>query len=104
MAAPPIAPEVVAMIGRDPADIVATEAGIYGGALATAALDVLGQRQGRSLVELLGGGSDSVAVNGLLVIGQATPDADARDAAEIVSSGFQTHQGQARDRGGASGS
>ena len=77
-------------MGRDPSDIVSGQAGKLGGAIQTAALDVLGQRQGRSIADLLGGGSASVAVNGLLVLGRATPDVDARDAAELVVRGYRT--------------
>lgn len=82
--------ETATVLGHDPAGMVSGRSGVLGGALATAALDVLGQAQGRSMSDLLGGGAASVAVNGLLVLGQATPDVDARSAAELVASGCRT--------------
>ena len=79
-----------ALVGRDPSGVEGVVAGILEAAIATAALDVVGQRQGRSLANLLGGGAASVAVNGLLLVGRRTPGADAHDASVLVASGYRT--------------
>jgi L-Ala-D/L-Glu epimerase len=79
-----------ALVGRDPADIDGIPTGVLEAAVATATLDVLGQQEGRSLADLLGGGVASVVVNGLLTIGAGTPEADATRACALVVGGFGT--------------
>ena len=78
------------LVGHDPSDAVNEASGVLGGAIVTAALDVLGQREGRSVAYLLGGGRPTVAVNGLLVVGRDAPDSDATRAGMLVAAGYRT--------------
>jgi L-alanine-DL-glutamate epimerase-like enolase superfamily enzyme len=77
-----------ALLGRDPAEAEAV-GGVLGAALDTAILDLQGQVAGRSMADLLGSHTDSVAVNALLVM-TGSPAADAAAAHALVGAGFRT--------------
>ncbi len=78
------------LVGRDPADIEPVPTDPLDAAVSTAMLDVLGQARGMSIADLLGGGSASVAVNGLLAVGAGSPDTDATNARALIMGGSET--------------
>ena len=77
-------------VGGDPETLDDPHAEILAGALDTALLDIRGRLRGRSMADLLGGGSASVRVNGLMTVGVGTPDAAAVMAMALVARGFRT--------------
>jgi L-alanine-DL-glutamate epimerase-like enolase superfamily enzyme len=78
------------LVDTDPATFDDFDAGVLTGALDTALLDVLGRAQGRRVADLLGGGTPSVRINGLMTVGVGSVDVAAGTAQALVAGGFRT--------------
>ncbi len=98
LAGPILPPDLEAMtraaerrlVDTHPGDVDGPDLRLLGGAVDTALLDLVGQIEGRSMSTMLGGGTATVAVNGLLVVGTDTPAIHAARARSLVAAGFET--------------
>jgi L-Ala-D/L-Glu epimerase len=78
------------LVDTRPGDVDGPDLQLLGGGVDTALLDLVGQLEGRSMSAMLGGGTATVAVNGLLVVGTDTPTILAARARSLVEAGFGT--------------